>query len=112
MSWGPTRYLQFNNVAQARALLGNVLGERMRTGNELTGGEHRHFMVAPVEEWITRPTFSGKTMTDPGEQRAGYWVMIKMRTDWTGHGNALSGLTAAGVIQTLAAPSNIFAGDA
>jgi hypothetical protein len=67
-------------------------------------------VVYGTTEWITRPTYSNGVMTDPGQQRTGFWVMARFNLDTAVGLAAYNAVIASGRVQTLATPSNVFAG--
>lgn len=113
MTWSPTLYLQFADAEEARTVLETALSTSLPEGDEMTGGRRRHFAVAPIEEWVTRPTYERVgdqiLMTDPGELRDGYWAMVRLRVEWPGYASALAAIEP--YAQALDAPCNVFAGD-
>lgn len=113
MSWSSTFYLSFASRAAAKTALESVLGRTMASSGDLTDGDRRMVLIAPVIEWVTRPTvtMSGGvvTVTDAGSQRAGFIVMVRLWAEWPGYAAAVSAMTPR--LVSLATPNNVFLGE-
>jgi hypothetical protein len=103
MSWSPTLYLRFADAGEARALA-IAIGAPLDGGGNPAASSASYAMVAPIAEWIVRPTPS-----DPGEKRAGYWAMMRFNLDTAEGVAARAVVQASDAVQALADPGNVFA---
>ena len=108
MSWTPALHCQFPDEATAREFAA-ALGVDFPEDGSIPTGNHNFALVAPIEEWITRPVYVDGEMVDPGERRSGFWAMLRLNTDWPGFAATLAAIEAAGVVRELAEPCNVFA---
>jgi hypothetical protein len=99
-----TVYVQFASKAAARTALQTVGARLDQAGIDPTSDD-RIVMVYGTTEWITRPTYSNGVMTDPGQQRTGFWVMARFNLDTAVGLAAYNAVIASGRVQTLATPS-------
>lgn len=106
-AWGDTLYCQFADEATARSALAAALGIIIDPAQPIPSLGRLVVIVPPIVEWVTTPTVVAGVVTDPGEQRPGFWVMMKIRTDRDGYADTLASL--APYVQVLEHPSNVFA---
>jgi len=105
-----TRYHQFADEAAARAALSAALGFTFDPDAPMTGARYRFSLVAPIDEWVRRPTIEGAgpdaVVADAGESRTGFWSMIRINPAWSGADAAIEAL--APYEQTLETPFHVF----
>jgi hypothetical protein len=110
MSWGATTYLQFADEATAGTQLAAAGLVGANSFMPLDVGVCA--LVAPIVEWVTRPTYGTDAnglpvVTDPGEKRTGWWAMLRLNSDWDGAAAAATALQP--YAQALENPCNVFA---
>ncbi len=105
--WTPTVYVQFPDEATARTAA-TALGADFPADGGIPTGTRNYALVAPITEWVTRPTIARDGSGDPGEACPGYWAMMRFNLDTAEGAAAYAQLQAYGVIRTRATPSNVF----
>jgi hypothetical protein len=108
--WSETLYAQFASRAAARTAL-EAQDVKFDLSGLTTGDERFCILYGPVE-WITRPTYNADgSVANAGQQRTGFWVMARFNLDTAGGRAAYNAVIASGRVQTIATPSNVWAGD-
>lgn len=109
MSWSSPFYLSFASRAACKTALETAFGKTLPNLGDLTDGDRRFFVIAPIFEWVTKPTYAANgSLIDPGQKQSGFWVMVRLWNEWSHYQEAVDAITPR--LQSRPSPDNVFFG--